>query len=243
MRTIMDKARASMAAYYAPKHLWGQAILHAVYTFNCTHCPRDHDKKTPYELVFGHAPDISELVPFYAPGVFHTTDTQMGAGTSYKYKAEACRLLGYSEVSKNTYVVLLVNSNYIAERTDCHFNEDLYEKKRSVKNLPDKESEDVIQFLHNDDQFEPDLERLIDHALADDKATQTDSVPTPPAPVTTSSNHVPTITAPPANTDIPAASDAHRLPLHRTPEATPESQPLRMLSTLRTTLMTRAAPV
>ena len=158
--------------------------------------------------MFGHAPDISDLVPFYAPGEFHTTDTQTGAGTSYKYKAEACRVLGYSEVSKNTYVVLLVNSNYIAERTDCHFNEDLYEKIRSVKNLPNKELEDVIQFLHDDEQFEHDLERLIDLALADDKATQTDFVPAPPAPVTISSNHVPTITAPPANTDIPAATDS-----------------------------------
>ena len=121
IQNVLDKARTLMAVYSVPRKYWDYAIDIACYLINRS--PNAHSDKTPYELVFGEVPDISNLVPFYAPGVYHLTKDERH--DSLSDKAVVCRMLGYDEKCKNTYIVLNINNGAIVSRKDCIFDESL----------------------------------------------------------------------------------------------------------------------
>ena len=70
---------------------------------------------TPLEAVTGEKPDISKLIPFYAPGVYHLTKEER-EGKAWLYKAEACRFLGYSEHGADSLIIVSLRNRAIASR-------------------------------------------------------------------------------------------------------------------------------
>jgi hypothetical protein len=61
-----------MSAGGAPNWFWEFAVKHACILIN--YIPTSNKEtgyKTPYELVTGKKPNVKNLVPFYAPGVYH----------------------------------------------------------------------------------------------------------------------------------------------------------------------------
>jgi transposase InsO family protein len=131
IQTVVDKARTMMAQYNTPEKYWGYAVQCAVYLLNCTSTPQSTGK-TPHEVVFKQVPDVSHLVPFYAPGVYHLTKDERKGGT-WAHKAEPCRMLGYAPGEKNSYLVLNVRTGAITSRRDCIFDESFYEVLREAQ--------------------------------------------------------------------------------------------------------------
>ena len=59
-RTIMEKVRAMLLDSGMPKFLWAEAVTHAVYLKNRT-WTRTIGNTTPYEILYGHKPNLSNL--------------------------------------------------------------------------------------------------------------------------------------------------------------------------------------
>jgi hypothetical protein len=90
VRTVMEKARTIMLLYDCPLKFWAEAISCAVYLYNVTPSAI-LDWKTPYELVFGSKPDISNLVPFYSPGIVYLSAEERE--NQFSPKGLACRII------------------------------------------------------------------------------------------------------------------------------------------------------
>lgn len=61
--TLIEKVRAMLHASGLPKFLWGEALMHSVYIKNRT-WTRYLNKSTPYEVLYGSKPDLSNLHPW-----------------------------------------------------------------------------------------------------------------------------------------------------------------------------------
>jgi hypothetical protein len=135
---IMDRARTVMAQYNTPPQYWGWAVQYASYTINRTHVPQSTGK-TAYEMVYKKLPNVSNLVPFYAPGVYHLTKEER-KGKSWEWKAEPCRMLGYSEDGKNSYIVQNVRTGRVVrDRADCIFDESFHQVLRENQKNPNSQ--------------------------------------------------------------------------------------------------------
>jgi hypothetical protein len=73
-RTIVEAARSMILARNAPKELWAEAVGYAVYILNRT--ISSIGEVTPYELVHGEKPDVSNLRIFGSPAFVHIPDTR-----------------------------------------------------------------------------------------------------------------------------------------------------------------------
>ena len=151
---VMDKARTLMLVYSTPRKFWEYAVKHAVYLINIS--PVSGRDQTPLEAITGMKPDISDLVPFYAPGVYHLTREER-RDTAWDPKAEPCRFLGFDPACKNGYVILNMRTRRIVTRKDCIFDERLsnfpinddYEENDSDA---DSDEEDDIEELLQDQE-------------------------------------------------------------------------------------------
>jgi hypothetical protein len=121
IQNVMDTARILMSSFpNIPFNVWGWAVQTSVYVLNRS--PSKGRDKTPYELVTGTKPDISHLIPFYCPGVYHLTADERKHDKAWKPKAMPCRFLGYDEYTKDGYFIMDVQSGHIHTRRDCVFD-------------------------------------------------------------------------------------------------------------------------
>ncbi len=60
-----------MLVYNTPIKYWGYAVLYACYMLNRT--PNTNTNISAYQALTNTIPDLSNAVPFYAPGVYHLT--------------------------------------------------------------------------------------------------------------------------------------------------------------------------
>jgi hypothetical protein len=115
MQTTLDKTRTLLAASQAPLKYWDYALTMATYLIKRT--PNIRNDKTPYEILTCEPPDISNMVHFFAPDVYHLTKEER-KGT-WDYKAKPCRMLGYDDLSRDCYRILTVPEGKILSRKDC----------------------------------------------------------------------------------------------------------------------------
>jgi len=152
---LMDRMGSVMAEYGAPQKYWNDAAEHTAYTINMIHVPVT-SMKTPYEMVYNTLPDVSNLVHFYSPGVYHLTKDER-KGKSFAFKAEPCRI---HQKSKNSYIVLNKRTGKRFTRRDCIFDESHYQRLSTAQvigsNLS-KTKELFKEFYEGDDEiFEKD---------------------------------------------------------------------------------------
>jgi hypothetical protein len=145
VQNVMDKARTLMASYDVPSKYWEFAVDTAVYLINRSPTS-SNGYKTPYELVYGVKPDISNLVPFYCPGVYHLTQDERK--DPMQPKAALCRMLGYDDRS-HCYKLLNVETQKIVMRTDAKFDSKLVEAVSKSK----VDGVDVYQELDDHDDL------------------------------------------------------------------------------------------
>ena len=118
MQSILDIARTIMMPYQTPLVFWDFAIQHAVYIKNRSPHEALHGK-TPYQMVYDHPPDISNLIPFFCPGLYHLTKEER-SGT-LAVKAVECRLLGYDD--QDIKLIYVPTKKMVIRRRDCIFDE------------------------------------------------------------------------------------------------------------------------
>lgn len=63
-RTIVEKIRAMLTESGAPKYLWGEAVLNAVYVTNRSPTEAIKGNQTPAERWHGEKPDVTKLRVF-----------------------------------------------------------------------------------------------------------------------------------------------------------------------------------
>jgi hypothetical protein len=102
MQSVLDKSRTIMSAGGVPNKFWEYAVKHSCLLIN--YSPTSKAKngfKSPYEIVFKKVPDVTNLVSFYSPGVYHLSKDERKAlkSTLTNYKAAPCRMLGFDPLS------------------------------------------------------------------------------------------------------------------------------------------------
>ena len=160
---IMDKARTMMCSYNVPQRFWEFAIVMAVHIVNMF--PGKNKNESAYELLNHVKPDVSRLVPFYAPGVFHVTKEERR--DTWSPKAEPCRMLGYSKQHLNTYIILRISTGQVLCRSNCVFDSMISETDLdSVKyDTSDDYGDNSIIF---DEVDEPECDVFADKSEYDD---------------------------------------------------------------------------
>ena len=77
-----------MASVYAIlTSYWEFAVIYAVYLINIS--PSYGREITPWERVYGEKPDVSNLIAFYTPGVYHKTKEERKS--PWDWKGIPCR--------------------------------------------------------------------------------------------------------------------------------------------------------
>jgi hypothetical protein len=131
MRNVLEKARTIMNIYDCPLRFWDFAVDTAVYLINRT--PKESlGWKTPFEKVYEEKPDISNLVPFYAPGICYISKAEKDH--SLQPNGQECRMLGYDDAGKNVYLVYNCESGKVERRENVRFDEgiDLERKEQTM---------------------------------------------------------------------------------------------------------------
>ena len=121
---ILDTTRTQMIASEVPERFWAYALVNAVYVSNRMY--NAAIEMTPFEAYTGNKPDVSNMVPFYSPGVCHITKEERNLNRHLRnFKGRLVRMLGYDINGKNTYIVRDIIRNTVMVRKDCIFSEDL----------------------------------------------------------------------------------------------------------------------
>lgn len=90
-RTILDRARAMVHDAGVTKRLWGEAVQAAVYVINRSPTAA-LQKKTPYEMWYGHKPDVSKLRIWGSKAYSFIPKEKR---TKLDARSEACYFVGY----------------------------------------------------------------------------------------------------------------------------------------------------
>ena len=92
-RTLTERARGMLSHMQVDKVWWAEAINTAVYVTNRVPCA-SQPSTTPFELIFGKKPDLSEMCVFGSKGYAHVDKSKR---TKLTKKAIRCIFLGYSD--------------------------------------------------------------------------------------------------------------------------------------------------
>lgn len=158
---VMNRARTLMQSYNVPTKYWNFAVLYAIYTMN--RMPNASTGISAVEALTGDIPDVSKLVPFYAPGVFHlTSDERKGP---WDNKAKPCRMLGYADGYARAYTIMSVVSGKVIVRENCIF--DIADMDPSVEDIEEDRG------IDRDDLVEYD--RLLEDSEDEDDTSTVDS--------------------------------------------------------------------
>jgi hypothetical protein len=104
--------------------------------------------KTPYECVYREKPDVSDLVLFYAPGIYQLTKEEK-KGKGLKYKGSPCRFLGYPPESPANYLIMDIITRRVMVRKSVKFEDNI--KRRTIESFEDPKVRKILL----EEYFEP----------------------------------------------------------------------------------------
>lgn len=169
IQTVLDKARTLLADTENMLNLWGYAVKYAIYTYNRTHVPQS-TRMTPYEAVYGTLPDVSYLLPFYTPGVYHLTKEER-KGKTWAFKAAPCRMVGYAEEGKGVYWVLTLPHMTLTKRKDCVFDESIHAALKDAQRMRSYDKakiEDLFKRIDGTTEEEEETSVYLMHCIQDE---------------------------------------------------------------------------
>jgi hypothetical protein len=125
---------------------------------------------------------VKNLVPIYAPGVYHSDKAdRRGNNSISKYKAAPCRYLGVNPDSPANYLVYDILRKRIITRSTCKFEENFtkktiadYEEQLKIADI-DEEFLDVHREEWND--IEENLEVKLPDRIQDRDVLDADETP------------------------------------------------------------------
>lgn len=91
-RTIMERARSMLDDAGFKRSMWSEAVLTAVHLINRSPTAALDENKTPYEMWFGHKPNVSGLRVFGSKAYCHVPKEKR---TKLDAKSQVCYLVGY----------------------------------------------------------------------------------------------------------------------------------------------------
>ncbi|MCP4126492.1 MAG: DDE-type integrase/transposase/recombinase, partial [Gammaproteobacteria bacterium] len=151
VRIVMDKSRTLMLVYNTPIKYWGYAVLYACYMLNRT--PNTNTNISAYQALTNTIPDLSNAVPFYAPGVYHLTSDERK--DPWSPKARPCRMLGYADKYLRAYYIL----NRVIVRENCIFDPvAIALEEEEVEVDQDADRDDIDEFEIMIDEEDSDVE-------------------------------------------------------------------------------------
>ncbi|CAH9068398.1 unnamed protein product [Cuscuta epithymum] len=150
-RTLKEMMNALLISSGAPDNLWGEAILSACHLQN--RIPYKHNKRTPYELWKGHAPNLKYLKVWGCLAKVLLPDPKKRKIGS---KTSDCIFIGYAECSAAYRFLVLksdvLNCNTIIETKNAEFFESVFPLKPEYKTVvPYRESEPLKENTFNDE--------------------------------------------------------------------------------------------
>jgi hypothetical protein len=110
-RTLLVKIRAMLHDSGLPKFLWGEAAKHAAYLKNRT-WTRALDKTTPYEIMTGKKPNLSNLHPWGCQVRVHDD-----SGSKLDGRSKIGRWVGFDEESNGHRVYWAKKRTVTVERS------------------------------------------------------------------------------------------------------------------------------
>ena len=113
-RTIVERIRAFTHSSGLPKFLWGEALRHATWLKNRS-ATRALDGLTPFQVLFGRAPDISRLRRWGA-----TVWVHVGDGDKLAARAREGRWLGFDTESR-AHRIYFPSSRSVAVERNVYF--------------------------------------------------------------------------------------------------------------------------
>ncbi|XP_073045833.1 uncharacterized protein [Primulina eburnea] len=189
---ILNVGRALMFQGNLPFTFWGECVLGAVYLINRTQSGLLQNK-TPFEIIFGKAPDFDELKVF---GCLAFAHNQKAKGNKFAPRSRKCIFIGYPHGKKGWKLYDIQTCDiFVSRYVKFHENEFPYQTV-STSQVPASSSSP------------PDSNVGIDVALLDDLESVLVDDPTAPA-IGTDTVLEPTLPpVPPALSSPPACADA-----------------------------------
>jgi hypothetical protein len=115
-RTIMEKVRAMLDDSGLPKFLWAEAVSHAVYLKNRT-WTRNIGNTTPYEILYGHKPNISNLHPWGCK-----VRVTLKVDSKLEGRSFVGRWMGFDEQTKDGHRVYWPEKRKVSVERNVKFN-------------------------------------------------------------------------------------------------------------------------
>jgi hypothetical protein len=110
-RTAIEKVRALLHDSGLPLFLWGEALHHVVYLKNRT-WTKSSPGGTPYEILTGKKPDLSDLHPWGTRVFVHDT-----SGSKLEGRAKEGRWVGFDEESRGHRIYWPTRRSVTVERS------------------------------------------------------------------------------------------------------------------------------
>ncbi|KAJ4792962.1 Pol [Rhynchospora pubera] len=136
--------------FAVPKFLWAEAVNTACHVVNRA-CIRSQLKKTPFELWFGHTPNISYFRVFGSKCFVLDESPKV---TKFDAKSLPGIFVGYSTTSK-AYRVYLPNSKVVIESINVKFDEKVLEESKEGNSIVGTQVEEAPQEIESQPQAQP----------------------------------------------------------------------------------------
>ncbi|KAJ4805895.1 Pol [Rhynchospora pubera] len=149
-RTLQELARTMLHEFAVPKFLWAEAVNTACHVVNRA-CIRSQLKKTPFELWFGHTPNISYFRVFGSKCFVLDESPKV---TKFDAKSLPGIFVGYSTTSK-AYRVYLPNSKVVIESINVKFDEKVLEESKEGNSIVGTQMEETTQEIESQPQAQP----------------------------------------------------------------------------------------
>nr|GEW33344.1 putative ribonuclease H-like domain-containing protein [Tanacetum cinerariifolium] len=117
-RTLIEAARTMLADSKLPTMFWTKAVRTACYVLNRVSVTRPHNK-TPYALLTGNIPSVSQFKPFWCHVTILNTSDHLG---KFDKKADEGYIVGYS-ASNKAYRVYNMSNKRVEETMNLRFLE------------------------------------------------------------------------------------------------------------------------
>ena len=177
-RVLGERTRAMLRGSYLPNMLWSEAMQATTYLYNRTIGPGD-PSKTPYELLFGHKPDISHLRAYGCLAYAYNFDVNR---KKLDVKAIKGALVGYDSRSAS-YLIYVPERRTILRSGHVRFNETalLYNSRADhADNVDDlifepADTFNTDQAVHNDSVVLDDAVNVLTDGNSDLSATNQNS--------------------------------------------------------------------
>jgi transposase InsO family protein len=145
IRTLNDKQRTMLHAGKFPLSLWAEAVMTANDILNLSPAKRNHDRKSPYHMRYGHSPPILHLRTF---GCVAWAYVDIERRTKLSPRAIKCIFVGYLKDRKGYRLLEIKTMKPILTRNVIFFEKKYATIPNKIPHAIDASYRDVPAFTN-----------------------------------------------------------------------------------------------